>query len=238
MVAFAEVISFLGAASLFAWLAFVALQNDQLDQYSAESLKKEARFRLFTVYDFFLISFVCYVIAYVADYLVHFQNATILIGFDTYSSPILYGVIDAFCIVGFLTLLLPMGYIRSMSKGATTPLTVNPPDFPNTLVRIVFGVMNFSSAMSEFTSIQGNVKWQPLLVWHVFWFGMILVSGFGFLASLRDWNTGWKRILRDGLIMFLPLFASVIFDYILFPYCNLLHVFDNFPYPPQLGCGL
>ena len=83
MVLFAEVIAFFGTASLFAWLAFIVFQDEQLVDYKPPKdnsnflwieRTRKAREHLFTVYDFFLISFLSYVASYVGDYLVHFQK--------------------------------------------------------------------------------------------------------------------------------------------------------------------
>lgn len=226
MVTFAEVISFFGAASFFAWLAFIVFQDEQLTDYAQDLKKlKIARVHLFTVYDFFLMSFACYAVAFVADYLVHLTDGYLLIGFDTFHSPLLYGIIGAFCILGLLTLALPLAYIRSMSKGTTDPLNVNPPNFAHTLVRFPLGIMNLVAAMAEFNSIQNAPNWLAMAVWHGFWLLMLLVAAVGFFLSLRDWNASPRRIFRNGFLLFLPLISEIVTIY-LFANFGLLLFFE------------
>jgi len=205
------VISFFGVSSFFAWLAFVALQNEQLERYkdAPEDLKK-ARIRLFTIYDFFLISFTCFTISFVADYLVHTENMDAVIYFDTYHAWQVYGIIGAFFVLGLLTFALPISYVRSISNGKSDPVTVNPPDFlPTTVTCFLFAVANLVTALTEYNSILYWNNWFWWGVWRLFWVIVLVLAASGFLLSLRDWNAGIGRRIRNSFLLFLPIISAI-----------------------------
>jgi hypothetical protein len=211
LVTFIEVISFFGVSSFFAWLAFVALQNEQLERYknAPEDLKK-ARTRLFTIYDFFLISFTCFVISFVADYLVHMENMAVVIYFDTYHAWQVYGIVGAFFILGLLTLALPISYIRSISSGKSDPVTVDPPSFITTFSCFLLAVMNLVTALAEYGMIgywDDSFWWG---VWRISWVLILVVSAAGFLLLLHGWNAAIESKIRNGSLLFLPIILAVV----------------------------
>jgi hypothetical protein len=200
-------------SSFFAWLAFVALQNEQLERYkdAPEDLKKKARTQLFTIYDFFLVSFICFAVSFVADYLVHMENMDVVVYFDTYHAWQVYGIIGAFFVLGLLTFALPIYYIRAISNGKSDPITVNPPNFfPTTVLCFLFAVMNFVTALAEYGSIAYWDNWFWWGVWHVFWGAVLVLAASGFLLSLRDWNAGIKSKIRNGFLLFLPIILAIV----------------------------
>jgi len=121
-------------------------------------------------------------------------------------------------VLGLLTLALPIAYIRSISKGTTTPLTVDPPSFPSTLIRFNFAALNLMFASYEYGKILFWQEWFWWDVWRIVWLLVSAVSAVGFFLSIRDWNAGGKRTLRNGLLMFLPVISSVLMTILHLPF--------------------
>lgn len=125
---FFEVITFFGVAAFFAWLEFLTLLNDLATQFetsvktepnvktSTRSIHEKRR-HLVGICDFFLVSFLLYAIAAVADYLYHngLYVGSYLVTLA--HNPLLYIILVSTFVAGLITFLIPIGHIRSILRG-------------------------------------------------------------------------------------------------------------------------
>ena len=134
MVTFLDLITFFGLASFFGWLAYVPLHREML-----EGLKlKEEEFNtlldnLVAINDYFLVSFLFYSGAIVADYLVHADKLPLVRVNPLFGSIFLDFTIAGCFFAGLVTLGAAVLYERSVWTGVDlTKLAL--PRFGYTLV--------------------------------------------------------------------------------------------------------
>lgn len=130
MVAFFEVITFVGVAAFFGWLEFVPLLNDLAQQswhsatakvrspYSAMFIRRKVKENLVRISDLFLSSFLFNLTAVIVDYFYH--NTVWIFSYHLIillHAPVLYIIIVSFIGAGLMTLLLSILPIRSILRG-------------------------------------------------------------------------------------------------------------------------
>ncbi|MGA3108773.1 MAG: hypothetical protein ABSD99_04865, partial [Candidatus Bathyarchaeia archaeon] len=116
---FFDLITLIGVAAFFGWLAFAPLQADQLEKYDHYNLETRAKARrnLNAVNDYFAISFMFFVISACSDYLVN-SSANFPLGnvfrisgsaYPFYHHAQIMYLLVAFCFVaGIVMLAAPM----------------------------------------------------------------------------------------------------------------------------------
>jgi uncharacterized membrane protein YciS (DUF1049 family) len=201
LITFFDLISFFGVASLFAWLAFAPLQREQLDSFLLPKNLELARRNFATLNDYFFVSFVFFSIAAVFDYLYHDTT------FPIYHQSSLLAIVGMCFFAGFVTLLTPMFYLRSMLTGNITWANVDPPGWGYAVA--VAALTGFFA----YISFQQSFSFNTLL--GLIWFVV------GFLVLYGGWRLirYWKYARWPILLVILPVVIGVemLIDHFLFP---------------------
>lgn len=223
LVAFFDLITFFGLASFFAWLAYVPLQKDVLDEFRGKKDFFDARDNFYTINDYFLVSFLFYSAAIVFDYLI--GSIPLLVG-KSYGPDLVLALVDllrllagaCFC-AGVVTLALPMYYMRRVGKGDMNLATSRLHGFDYALA--VFGIATFDVviavssmiALAPALSIYYSSWLPPAFQWLLFWgilsaFAVILgvVLTMNYFLAQTGFILGWVLILA-------PIIAEIVILY-------------------------
>ncbi len=203
LVAFFEVITFFGVAAFFAWLEFLALLNDMVS-HVIPSQRKQARQILVGISDFFLMSFVSFATAIIADYLYHngFYIGSYFFG-ALYHFPLVYFMVVWFFPIGIVAFCIPTLYIRAILRGERALVT------PTQNVFRIMGAL-FNTALMFFTAWLGYTL-IPFLYSNIVWAAAFSSTILGLLLTVK------KMRFRDILLfaplwLFMMLLISIVVD--------------------------
>jgi hypothetical protein len=192
LVSLFEVITFFGVSAFFAWLGLLPLLNDLLPPEDDLSLDR-ARENLIAISDYYLVSFMSFATAIVADYVFH--NGIPFFFPYFYHLPILYFVIPVVFAVGIFTLLLPVYYIRSIWKGKRTLAGMNPTVVSGALLTLYFMSIMLFLAWIGYINSTSSFR-------NIMWAGVGFMSVLGILLPLKyKVRTRFKR----GIVQVLAL---------------------------------
>lgn len=195
--AFVDLITFFGLAAFFAWLAYAPLQRDLLEDFEE---KKEtydkARDNFYTINDYFLVSFLFYSTAMIAEYLVHTAFIPMFGRNPIQDYPPLYLVIGISFLGGLVTLAAPMWYMRAVGKGDMNLATAKLPDFGDTL--------GFSGGATLSIVISAASFVTASMVRRVFWFSMVILALLGVVLAMKYYHSKIRQTV-GGLLILVPM---------------------------------
>lgn len=210
MVEIFDLISLFAFGSFFAWLGYAPLQAQKLKE---ESDPEKAKDNLSTITDYFLISFLFFSVAAIADYLFHHPAA--VIG-QALIQPFVSLTAEIAFVYGFLTLIVPMLYLRTIGrtkKGRPEAkrkgfADLNPSPFGNTVFATVFGAVNWITWWAQLSYIE------PAWVSLRFVISGI-ISTIGVIRTIRDWRPAGAKALLNLLALFSPVLLTFVLRTIL-----------------------
>jgi len=183
---FFELISFFGVAAFFAWLGFTPLQGQQMiDAVTRNRFK--AKENLNRINDYFLVSFLFYSIAAVADYVIHFEQVSLSVKVP------LYLLVGVFFFFGIVLLGAPIWFIRRIGMSPSDYLVdIDPPPLGQTLYSSFLAACSTLAALLGVYTVK-NVFLQIELV------SFLVLSYLGTMWSMQYWRL--KGLREIGLLV-------------------------------------
>jgi hypothetical protein len=204
--AFVDLITFFGLASFFAWLAYAPLQKDLLDDFEELGFM-EARENFYTINDYFLVSFLFYSAAMVAEYLIHAPSIPMLGPNPIAHDPLLYFVIIVSFLGGLVTLATPMWYMRAVGKGNMNLATAKLPDFRDTLLIAGFATASLVVSAASFAETS-------IMALQAFWLLMGVVTLVGIVLAMKFFHSQIRQVVGALLVM-IPIIARFVMSFLL-----------------------
>jgi hypothetical protein len=203
--AFVDLITFFGLAAFFAWLAYAPLQRDLLTDFKGEDLVR-AKENFYTINDYFLVSFLFYSAAMVAEYFVHAPFTPIFGPNPIAHDPLLYFMIGVSFLGGLVTLAAPMWYMRAVGKGDMNLATAKLPDFGDTLV--IAGTATASLVISAGAFATTRMALQA------FWFFMWPITLLGVVLAMKFFHSRIRQTV-GALLVVIPIIARFVMLFLL-----------------------
>jgi hypothetical protein len=205
LVAFFDLVTFFGLGAFFAWLAFARLHDKELREEFPDALEKVRR-NLYTINDYFLISFMFWATGGILNFLYH----TRVIGplSSEYNNPLYtesftYMIMGVLFLVGLVTFAFPMTYIRAIGKGESDLSKIDPPDFWHTLFVFIL------AAFGTFWDVLGFID-NPSVFGHTLFVVTTLLTYYGASLALKHWRQNDKIGGLGYFLIFLPFFAVLL----------------------------
>jgi hypothetical protein len=210
LVVFFDLVTFFGLGAFFAWLAFARLYDKELREEFPDAVEKVRR-NLYTINDYFLISFMFWATGGILDYLYHLRIIGPLSGNwwynPLYNDSFTYLIMGVLFLVGLVTLALPMTYIRAIGKGKNDLSKIDPPDFPHTL-----GVF-ICTSFGTFFGVLGMMNYPPL-IGRIVYAVATLLTYCGASLALKHWRQNDSIGGLGFLLTFSPFFWLLILAFL------------------------
>ena len=201
-VTFIDLITFFGVASFFAWLTYGPLQRDLLGKYenSESRVFERARRNFYTVNDYFLVSFGFYSADIVGEYILQRPELYLIGPNPLYNNALLRFVIAICFGGGFVTLVAPVWYLRSVQTGNRVLSGGLLPSLSFMLYVSGVTVMGLLFSRTGFMATNSRSEWLALI-----WFGIEFAALMGAMIMMVTYEHEYKRDMYiAGVVNLLP----------------------------------